>query len=798
MAGIENIGKLSENSPFNLEPEDLDEIATKDLDIEASDDEFEDEYEEVEIEFYDNLAEYMEEEDLLKLAQDVIDAYESDTESRSAHDKTIADGLNLLGIKLEEGYEPFEGACTAAHPLIMESAVKFQARASAEIFPANGPVKTKVLGEVTEEKEDKARRVRDHMNYQLETEMDEYFDDMEIMLLYLPIIGSGFKKIYFDEHLGRPVAEFVPYEQFVAANRAVDLRRCPRYTQVLYKTEDDLIKDINADIYRDVLEEMGDPELPEMPEITEKIKDIIGVDYGCSEHDEVYTLLEQHVDVVLPEDIEKTNGEAVPCIVTVDLKSRQVLSLRRNWKYDDVKRQKRIWFTHYKFVPGFGFYGLGFIHLLGNFQMTLTAVMRSLVDSGQFANMQGGYKAKGLRIIGDNEPISPGEWREAEATGMDLSKAFFPLPYKEPSIVLLEMLKLMDARGQRFADTTEQTIADSTNYGPVGTTLALLEASTKFFSGVHKRLHKVQKKEFRIIADINSEFLPKRYPYDVVGGSREVFATDYDGGVDICPVSDPNISSSSHRLTLAQTRLDVASRFPNLVDTRSILKDFFKAMGQEEDIDKFLPPPEEAQQLDPVSDIAAAVNGKPIKAFVGQDHTAHIKVKERWLQDPMNGKNPLMQNSVPIIVANIREHMLLRYQETMQAAQQQGDNSEAAMAIAADKVAQVMAREAEALGEGDPLRMAARAQLLEAETGAKKALHDMQIDAIKVAIEAQKLAQTEQKEINRAQEAKQKLGKDILTEQLNRVNDITKMEMKEIQDIKLADLNSQNNQKRDD
>lgn len=793
MAGIENLGKiqeeLSNNGAFDLLTKEDNDRDWSDADYE--DDFDEEDFEEFDMEFYDNLAEVMTEEELQKLGEDVCYAYDADVESRKAHDQTIADGLNLLGLKLEEGVEPFEGACTAAHPLIMESAVKFQARASAEIFPANGPVKTQILGKITEEKELKAKRIKDHMNYQLETEMEEYFDDMEQMLLYLPIIGSCFKKVYYDERLGRPVAEFVPYEQFVTANRAVDLRRCPRYTHVIYKTEDDLVKAINDGIYMDV--DIGEPALPDFPEITRKIKDITGIDYGCTEFDDVYTLLEQHVDILLPEDIEETNGEAVPCIVTVDYASRKVLSVRRNWKPSSTNRQKRVWFSHYKFVPGFGFYGFGFIHLLGNFQMTLTAVMRSLVDSGQFANMQGGYKSKSLKIVGDNGPLAPGEWRDAEAVGQDLSKAFFVPPYKEPSLVLLKMLELMDARGQRFADTTEQTIADSTNYGPVGTTLALLEASQKFFSGVHKRLHKTQKKEFAIIADINSEFLPDEYPYDVVGGERTVFASDYDGEVDIVPVSDPNVSSSSHRLTLAQTTLQTALQFPGQVNSKQALKEFFKAMGQEEKIEMLIPEPTQAQPQDPVSDILAAVAGNPIKAFMGQDHSAHIEVKQMWLNDPMNGKNPIMQSVVPTLVANIREHMMLRYQESIQGAQQLmgGDNSEAAIAMAAQKVQQANALEAEASGESDPLRMAAKAQLMEAETAAKKALHDMQIDFAKIALEAQKIAHVEQKEINRALEAQKKLGKEIFSEQLNRMNDIARDELKEIKDIKLADLNKQ-------
>jgi len=379
-----------------------------------------------------------------------------------------------------------------------------------------------------------------------------------------------------------------------------------------------------------------------------------------SDNDPQYLLLEQHCYL----DIEGTD-ESLPYIVTVLEQSRQVLSIRRNYEQDDENKEKRNHFVHYRFVPGFGFYGLGLIHFLGNLTMSATAAMRSLIDAGQFANLPGGFKAKGLRMVGDNDPISPGEFKEVEATGMDLSKAIIPLPYKEPSSTLFQMLNFVASAGQRFADSTEQVISDAASYGPVGTTMALLEASSKFFSAIHKRVHKSQKDEFRILAKINFDYLPEEYPYDVPFEDRSIFKSDFDGRVDIIPVSDPNIPSNAHRMMMANMALQMAQQSPpGMFNLEALNRTILQAANMP-NLEDILPVKVEPQQMDPVSDIMAATKGIPIAAFPGQNHDAHIQTKMAYLQDPQNGANPIMQRIGPIIEANIQEHSVMKYQEQM-------------------------------------------------------------------------------------------------------------------------------------
>jgi hypothetical protein len=386
---------------------------------------------------------------------------------------------------------------------------------------------------------------------------------------------------------------------------------------------------------------------------------IIGLS-PSSDSDPQYVLLEQHCYL----DIE---GEDIPLpyIVTVESQSRQILSIRRNYKQDDPNKEKIEHFVHYRFVPGFGFYGLGLIHFLGNLTMSATAAMRSLIDAGQFANLPGGFKAKGVRMVGDNEPIAPGEFKEVEATGIDLSKAIVPLPYKEPSSTLFQMLNFVATAGQKFADSTEQVISDAASYGPVGTTMALLEASSKFFSAIHKRLHKSQKDEFRILARIDYDYLPTEYPYDVPYEDRSIFKQDFDGRVDIIPVSDPNIPSNAHRMMMANMALQMAQQSPpGMFNLEELNRTILNAANMP-NVDQILPPKIEPKPLDPVSDIMAATKGVPIAAFPGQNHDAHIQIKMAYLQDPLNGANPIMERIAPILQANIQEHSIMKYQEQM-------------------------------------------------------------------------------------------------------------------------------------
>jgi len=626
--------------------------------------------------FYRNLCDELDESVLGDISNTVFDNLEADKQSRADWESMFEKGFDLLGLKLEETSEPFEGACTAVHPVLIESAVKFQSKATQELFPPAGPIRTQILGTFTDQKERQANRIKQFMNYQVTELMPEYFDEMERMLFHLPLIGSAFKKIYFDEALNRPVSEFVPIDQFYVSYYATDLRRASRYTHIIYYSPIEMQRAVSSGLYKDV--SLSDATIPKQSGISQKINSIMGMSPASMNNDPQYTLYEQHCYLELPFD-----KMPVPYIVTVEEESRKVLSIRRNYAREDKRREKKVYFTHYKFVPGFGFYGLGLIHFLGNLTMTATAAMRSLVDAGQFANLQGGFKAKGVRIVGANDPIAPGEWKEVEAVGNDLSKMIIPLPYKEPSQTLFQMLQFISVAAQKFADSTEQVISDSGNYGPVGTTMALLEASSKFFSAIHKRLHKSQKEEFKLLARINYEYLPEEQEMDIPEETLIIFKQDFDGRIDVLPVSDPNIPSNAHRMMMAQMAMQLAqSSPPGMFDMEVLNRTILQAANMP-NIDKIMPQKVDPVALDPVSDIAAAVKGLPIRAFIGQNHDAHVQAKMMYLQDPMNGGSPIMQRVAPIIQANIQEHMIMKYQEQvngvarqmMTAAQQTGQQT---------------------------------------------------------------------------------------------------------------------------
>ena len=708
---------------------------------------------------YANLAEFLEEDDLVEIGNAVIDNYEADKESREEWEQAFENGLDLLGLKLQETTEPFDGACTAVHPLLIESAVKFQSRASQELFPPAGPVRSQVIGANTIAREEQAQRVKQFMNYQLTQQMPEYFDEFERMLFHLPLIGSAFKKIYFDQVKNRPVSEFVPVDHFYVSYYATDLRTAERYTHVIYRSPNDFKKDVVSGMYLDT--DIGEPSAPEVTSMNQKIDNIMGITPSLEE-DPQYVLLEQHCNLDLPEPYGDPSGVALPYVVTVDLVSKQVLSIKRNYNPEDPTRERILHFTHYKYVPGFAFYGLGLIHFLGNLTMTATTAMRSLVDAGQFANLPGGFKARGVRLVGDNEPISPGEFKEVESTGIDLTKAIVPLPYKEPSGTLLQMLQFVVQAGQKFADSTENIIKDSSNYGPVGTTMALLDASSKFSTAIHKRMHKSQKDEFDILARINFESLPPAYPYEVVGGDQQVFKDDFDGRIDIIPVSDPNIPSSAHRLAMGQMAIQLASQTPpGTFNMPALFREVLTAANFP-NLDEVLPPEQKPEARDPLADIMAASKGQPIAAFPGQNHDAHIQFKSAFLKDPGNGANPMMQQIVPILNANIRDHMLMKYQEqiggmvtgvatdeqtsdmVMAEAAEAVANANASLGIAQSPEQQMMNIEQQRLQldqqkmQMDALEKAAdlevRAQ--ESETADKKVQLDTLIDLSKLSLEA--------------------------------------------------------------
>tara|TARA_R110000765_G_scaffold75762_1_gene148481 strand:+ start:2184 stop:4784 length:2601 start_codon:yes stop_codon:yes gene_type:complete len=702
--------------------------------------------------WFTNLAEDIDEFKLREIAETVYERFDADRNSRQEWESMFERGFDLLGLKLEEASEPFEGACTAVHPLLIESAVKFQSKASGELFPAGGPVKTTILGNEDQAKAEQAQRVKEFMNYQITEQMPEYFDEFERMLFHLPIIGSAFKKVYYDASLERPVSEFVPIDQFYVSYYASNLRNADRFTHVIYRNSVDLDREMAADMYLDI--DLPDASVPNPTPISSKINTILGMS-PTTDEDPQYVLLEQHCYMECEEDSEYEEGVSLPYIVTIEEETRKVLSIRRNYRPDDRTRQKIMHFVHYKFVPGFGFYGLGLIHFLGNLTMTATAAMRALVDAGQFANLPGGFKAKGVRIVGDNDPIAPGEFKEVEATGMDLTKSIVPLPYKEPSSTLFQMLNFITATGQKFADSTEQVISDAASYGAVGTTMALLEASSKFFSAIHKRMHKTQKDEFKILADINYEYLPNEYPFEMPGVSRTIMKQDFDGRIDIIPVSDPNIPSNAHRMMLAQMALQLAQQSPpGMFNMEELNRTILNAANMP-NLDQILPPKKKPEPIDPMSDIQAASRGLPIAAFPGQNHDAHIQIKMSFLQDPTSGSNPAMKRVVPILQANIQEHVVMKYQEQLQGVaqglmqslppeQQQMPNvAEMAMAQAAQQVLNAN----QAMGK----QQSPEAQMVD-------------IEKQRLAIEQQKLQAT--------------LAKDAATAALkNRELDIDEMEM---------------------
>jgi hypothetical protein len=756
---------LASLNPVNIDEMPITELedGTLEMDLESPEHEEAEDTQADTKEFYRNLVEELDEEELEKIGALVRQNFEDDRQSRSMWEQTITKGLGLLGLELEELSEPYEGACSAHHPLIIESAVKFQSKASPELLPANGPVRTQIFGEITEDKEAKAERIKNFLNYQITEVMTEYYEDTEKMLFWLPIIGSAFKKTYYSAALGRPKSEYIPADQFIAPFSTTSLDRAPRYSHIIYKTANDLKKDMVSGLYAEYEEDKLSPSIPTFSDIRRKMDAILGV--TPSNSDEAYTLIEQHVDLDLPGDLADKDGISLPYIVTIDYGTGCVLGVRRNWKEEDPTKQRRNWFTQYSFVPGLGFYGVGFIHLLGNLETTLTTVLRSLVDSGQFANMQGGFKLKGMRIVGDNQAIAPGEFKEVEAAVMDLSKSIYPLPFKEPSTVLYQMLEFLERRGQQFADSTEQIIADSTNYGPVGTTVALLEASMKFFTAIHKRAHFSQKRELKLLVDINVETLPEEYPYDVPGESRSILRSDFDGSVGVLPVSDPNIASKSQRIMMAEAVLTKAAALPQFHDIKAVLRNYYQTMGIDH-VERFVPLDEDATENDPITDIEFATKGKPIKAFPGQNHDAHIAIKNAFMQDPANGASPLMQVAIQPLLANVREHMILKYQEQLGGFVEQSGATDAktvemVMAEAAQQILQANQQAAQNAQTSDPERMVAEAELIKAKAQEQRVKVEAFDKMTKNALTKEQIQLQKMLAIGKAAEADAKLAADL-------------------------------------
>ncbi len=600
-----------------------------------------------------NLAEYLDDGYLGEISSDLRASYEDDMESRSEWEETYTQGLDQLGVKYDERTQPFQGASGVTHPLIAESVTQFQAQAYKELLPAGGPVKTQVLGLQDVAREEQASRVKDFMNYQIMEVMEEFDPDMDQLLFYLPLSGSTFKKVYFDEAKQRAVSKFVPAQDLVVPYAASDLATASRVTHVLRMDGNDIRKMQLAGFYRDVELSKYNQE----DEVREKIDDIQGTSRTYS--DEVYTILEMHVDLDIEgfEDMApdgEPTGIAIPYIVTLDEGSGNILSIRRNFEEGTGISKKMQYFVHYKFMPGLGFYGFGLIHMIGGLGRAATSILRQLIDAGTLANLPAGFKARGVRVRNDDEPLQPGEWRDIDAPGGNIRDAIIPLPYKEPSATLAQLLGALIEGGRRFVSLADQQTGDGNTAAPVGTTVAMLERGMKVMSAIHKRLHYAQRQEFRVLARIFRDNMPADgYPYDVVGGDRMVMAEDFDGRVDVVPVSDPNIFSMAQRVTLAQTQLQLAQSNPQVHNLYAAYRRMYQAL-EVQNIDEVLPPPPQPQPLDPAIENARALMGEILNTFPEQDHDAHIRMHMAFMKTPLVATSPQVMGT---FYSHVMEHV---------------------------------------------------------------------------------------------------------------------------------------------
>jgi len=624
-----------------------------------------------------NLAEVLDDDVLGSLSSDLQSKFREDVESREDWEEAISKGLGLLGINYEDRSEPFLGASGVTHPLLSEAVTQFQAQAYKEMLPSGGPVKTQVLGTPTKETEAQAQRVEDFMNYQITEIMEEFDQDTDQMLFYLPLTGSTFKKIYFDETKQRAVSKFVPAEDMVVPYSASDLRTAERVTHVVRMTNNDIRKLQVAGVYRDVeLSEASDGE--DEGAIQERADELLGLRPNYS--DDSYTLLECHVDLDLEgfedKDMEgNPSGIMLPYIVTLDQGSGKVLSISRNFREQDPLKRKRQYFTHFKFLPGFGFYGFGLLHTIGGLSRAATSILRQLIDAGTLSNLPAGFKARGVRIRNDDDPLNPGEFRDIDVPGGDLKNSIIPLPYKEPSNTLAQLLGVVVDSGRRFAQVADAKTADVNSNAPVGTTVALIEQGSKIISSIHKRLHYAQKQEFRMLAEIFSEN-PVPYPYFVGNAAPETMQADFDGRVDILPVSDPNIFSMAQRLSLAQTQLQLAQAAPQIHNVHEAYRRMYDALDIK-NIDSILPPPMQPQPVDPATENGNAMKGMPIQVFQQQDHEAHVRAHISFLSTPAGQVNP---QTFVMLQAHTQEHigMMARdqvvkfFEESIKAAQLAG------------------------------------------------------------------------------------------------------------------------------
>ena len=637
------------------------------IELGGDDEEESDAVEATEDDFNENLAEVLDEGLLDQLVGDLIGDYEDDVNSRRDWIQTYVDGLELLGMKVEDRTEPWPGACGVYHPLLSEALVKFQAETMTETFPAQGPVKTQIIGKETPQKRDAAVRVQEDMNYQLTERMVEYRPEHERMLWGLGLSGNAFKKVYYDPSMGRQVSMYVPAEDVVVPYGAANLETAERVTHVLRKTKNELKKLQRDGFYRDI-------DLPEptntMDEVEKKIAEKMGF---RAETDDRYKLLEMQVDLIIEDDDYRDEGDdgiALPYIVTIDKENEAVLAIRRNWDPEDRKKAKRNHFVHYAYVPGFGFYAFGLIHLVGAFAKSGTSILRQLVDAGTLSNLPGGFKTKGLRVKGDDTPIAPAEWRDVDVASGTMRDNIMPLPYKEPSQVLYSLLGTIVEEGRKFAGAADLQVSDMSAQAPVGTTLAILERTLKLMSAVQARIHYAMRQEFKLLKGIIAAYTPATYSYEPEEGSRKAKKSDYDS-VDILPVSDPNAATMAQKIVQYQAVIQLAQGAPQIYDLPFLHRQMLEVLGIK-NAQKLVPlkDGDDMKPRDPVSENMDILNGKPVKAFIYQDHEAHLAVHMAAMQDPkimqMMGQNPNAQAIQAAAMAHVQEHIAFEYRKQIE------------------------------------------------------------------------------------------------------------------------------------
>jgi hypothetical protein len=616
------------------------------------------------IEFGGNLAEVIDEQELGMLGSELLQNYEDYKNSRSDWEQAYTQGLDLLGFKYEQRTEPFQGASGATHPVLAEAVTQFQALAYKELLPAGGPVRTQIVGLSTPQIEQQSSRVSEFMNYQIMDVMQEYESDFDQMLFYLPLSGSTFKKVYYNETLGRAVSEFVQAQDIVVPYSATSLDEADAVIHVIKTSANDLRKQQVAGFYRDI-DLIPSDQSTNADDIKDKERSLEGVTKGNPE--EIFTLLECHVNLDLEgfEDADASGeptGIKLPYIVTIEEGSKEILSIRRNYIENDPKKQKVNYFVHFKFLPGLGFYGFGLIQMIGGLSRTATSALRQLLDAGTLSNLPAGFKQRGIRIRDDAQSIQPGEWRDVDAPGGNLRDAFMTLPYKEPSQTLLALMGVVVQAGQRFASIADMQVGDGNQQAAVGTTVALLERGSRVMSAIHKRLYAAMKQEFKLLAKVFALYLPPEYPYDVVGGQKTIKQTDFDEKVDIIPVADPNIFSQTQRISIAQTELQLAMSNPQIHNMYEIYRSMYEALGIK-DIDKILMRPEQPQPKDPALEHIDALAGKQFQAFPGQDHRAHMTAHLNFMATNMARNAPVIMASLE---KNCFEHISLMAQEQVE------------------------------------------------------------------------------------------------------------------------------------